>query len=73
MEQLVRELHNPASPPSPERVSEIQRQIQVLQRDKSAWQLGLDLLQNEDATVRFYGALTLTIKLNADWCVCCTH
>jgi hypothetical protein len=67
MEELIGELHNPAHPSSPERIYEIQKQIQLLQREKSAWQLGLDLLHHADATVRFYGALTLTIKINADW------
>ncbi|EXJ80406.1 hypothetical protein A1O1_08550 [Capronia coronata CBS 617.96] len=67
MEELIRELNDPSNQSAPERINEIQRQIQRLQREKTAWQLGLDLLQNEDATLRFYGALTLTIKINADW------
>ena len=67
MEHLIGDFYNPANQSSPERINEIQRRIQLLQRDKSAWQLGLDLLNHGDATVRFYGALTLTIKINADW------
>ena len=67
MEQLIGELHNPTNHATPSRINEIQRQIQRLQREKSAWQLGLDLLQHEELIVRFYGALTLTIKINADW------
>lgn len=67
MEQLIRELHNPGNQASPERVNEIQRQIQRLQREKTAWQTGIDLLQHDEATLRFYGALTLTIKINNDW------
>lgn len=67
MEQLIAELLNPNNQSSPERIFEIQRQIQKLQREKGAWQLGLDLLNHEEAIVRFYGALTLTIKINADW------
>ena len=69
MEQLIYKLYEPANQSSPECINEIQKQIQRLQREKSAWQLGLDLLQHEDSTVRFYGALTLTIKINADWWV----
>ncbi|OAG43353.1 hypothetical protein AYO21_02290 [Fonsecaea monophora] len=67
MEQLIRELYQPTNQPSPARINEIQKQIQRLQREKSAWQLALDLLHHGEATIRFYGALTLTIKINADW------
>ncbi|KIX10560.1 uncharacterized protein Z518_01644 [Rhinocladiella mackenziei CBS 650.93] len=67
MEQLIRELNNPNNQSSPERIKEIQRQIQRHQREKTGWQLGLDLLQHDEANIRFYGALTLTIKINADW------
>ena len=67
MEQFIGELHNPGSQPSPSRINEIQKQIQRLQREKAAWQLGLDLLHHDQAIMRFYGALTLTIKINADW------
>ena len=67
MEQLIGELYDPLNQSSPERINEVQKQIQLLQREKSAWQLGLDLLNHGEATVRFYGALTLTIKINADW------
>ncbi len=67
MEQLIRELNNPDNQAAPERINEIQRQIQRIQREKAAWQIGLDLLQHQEAIIRFYGALTLTIKINADW------
>ncbi len=67
MEKLIVQLYAPANQSSPERINEVQTQIQRLQREKSAWQLGLDLLHQDEATVRFYGALTLTIKINADW------
>ncbi|KAK5051885.1 hypothetical protein LTR84_002688 [Exophiala bonariae] len=67
MEQLIAELYHPSNQSSPERVNALQRQIQQIQRQKSAWQLGLDLLSHDEAVVRFYGALTLTIKINADW------
>ena len=67
MENLIVELYSPGNQSSPDRVNEIQKRIQLLQREKTAWQLGLDLLHHGEATVRFYGALTLTIKINADW------
>jgi hypothetical protein len=69
MEQLIRELNDPANQGIPGRINDVQWQLQRLQRDESAWQGGLDLLQNPDPLVQFYGALTLTIKINADWSV----
>src|SRR5947209_20574673 len=75
MEQLIKQLNNQSNRPSPDEVREIERRIQNLQREFSGWRLGVDLLSNEDPLVRFYGALTLTIKINADWYVnipsCC--
>lgn len=67
MEQLIKELNSPLNQSSSERVQELQRQIQQLQREKSGWDKGFHLLRSEDKTLRFYGALTLTIKINADW------
>ncbi|RMZ88605.1 hypothetical protein DV736_g4163, partial [Chaetothyriales sp. CBS 134916] len=67
MEQLIRDLYSPANQGSKDRVQDIQRQIQQLQRQPSAWQLALDFLHNSDVNVRFYGALTLIVKINADW------
>jgi hypothetical protein len=67
MEPLIRALNDPRNQGSPPQIHEIQRQLQVLQRESSAWQTSLNFLQNEDAIIRFYGALTLTIKINADW------
>lgn len=69
MDRLILELNDPANQGAPERIHEIERQIQALQREKSSWQLGLDLLHHQQATVRFYGALTLNIKINIDWYV----
>jgi hypothetical protein len=67
MEQLIAELYHPANQSAPDQVNQIQRQIQQLQREKLAWQRGLDLLNGETPVLRFYGALTLLIKINADW------
>jgi hypothetical protein len=69
MEQLIKQLNNQSNRPSPDEIREIERRIQNLQREFSGWRLGVDLLSNEDPLVRFYGALTLTIKINADWYV----
>ncbi|ETN40637.1 uncharacterized protein HMPREF1541_04916 [Cyphellophora europaea CBS 101466] len=67
MEPLIRALNDPKNQGSPAHIHQIQKQLQVLQRETSAWQAALDFLQNQDALIRFYGALTLTIKINADW------
>lgn len=67
MEPLIYALNDPKNQGSPAQIHEIQRQLQVLQRDPSAWQAALEFLQHQDAIIRFYGALTLTIKINADW------
>jgi hypothetical protein len=69
MEQLIKQLNSQSNRPSPDEIREIERRIQNLQREFSGWRLGVDLLGNEDPLVRFYGALTLTIKINADWYV----
>ncbi|RVX68113.1 hypothetical protein B0A52_08254 [Exophiala mesophila] len=67
MEQLIAELYSPANQSSPDRIAEIQREIQHLQRQQTSWQLGLDLLGRDNSTVRFYGAHTLIVKINACW------
>ena len=67
MEQLILDLNSPATQSSPGRIHDLQREIQLLQREKSAWQTGLDFLHNEQEIIRFYGALTLTIKINTHW------
>lgn len=67
MEELIKELNSPVNQSSSERIQELQRRIQQLQRQKSGWDQGFDLLRSDDQAFRFYGALTLTIKINADW------
>ena len=69
MEQLIERLNDTSNRPSPDEVREIERSIQSIQRESSGWRVGVDLLASEHPLVRFYGALTLTIKINADWCV----
>jgi hypothetical protein len=69
MEQLIKRLHNTSPPPSPSEIQEIEGKIQSLQRESTGWSVGLDLLTHEQPIARFYGALTLTVKINADWCV----
>jgi hypothetical protein len=67
MEQLIDELLNPTTRSTPKRIEEVQKEIQGLQRDTAGWQLGLELLKGSSSQLRFYGALTLTIKIRTDW------
>ena len=67
MEQLIRDLNSPQNQGRSDVINAIQRQIQSLQKEPSAWQTGLDLLDTEDQLLQFYGALTIGLKVNADW------
>lgn len=67
MEQLIEELVDPTSHRTPKRIEEVQKEIQGLQRETTGWHLGLALLKNSSSQLRFYGALTLTIKIRTDW------
>lgn len=68
--QLVLQLYQPASPYE---ISQTERTLQELQRANSGWLMADALLGSEDTSVRFFGALTFTVKINCDWCVryCC--
>lgn len=63
-QQLVQRLYLPG--PSGQ-IAQIQETLQKLQRSPEGWQLADALLESNDEHVRFFGALTFTIKLNADW------
>lgn len=67
MEQLIRDLNSPKNQGRPDAINLIQRQIQHLQRQQSAWQTGLNLLRSDEQILQFYGALTIGLKVNADW------
>lgn len=67
MEQLIRDLNSPQNQGRPHVINTIQRQIQALQREPTAWQAALNLLNSDDHILQFYGALTLEQKVNADW------
>ena len=62
--QLVQRLYLPGSA---QEIPQIQEILQKLQRSSTGWQMADGLLQSQDANVRFFGALTLTIKINKDW------
>ena len=56
-------------PGSPKKIGKIQETLQRLQRSAEGWQLADALLGSNDDKVRFFGALTFTIKINQDWSV----
>ncbi|KAF2756159.1 ARM repeat-containing protein [Pseudovirgaria hyperparasitica] len=64
IETLVKQLYQPGSA---KQVSRIQAKLHQWQRSDAGWDVAERLLSNDDANVRFFGALTLTIKLNVDW------
>ncbi|KAL9640903.1 MAG: hypothetical protein Q9204_000523 [Flavoplaca sp. TL-2023a] len=64
IEKLVLQLYQPASPYE---VSQTERSLQELQRANSGWHMADALLASEDTSVRFFGALTFTVKINCDW------
>jgi hypothetical protein len=60
---LVRRLYQPGNAAL---IIKIQDQLQQLQRSSEGWQLADALLADPDDKVRFFGALTFTVKLNND-------
>ena len=67
MEQLIYELYDQSKPLPPNRVSEIEKDIQRYQREPSGWIFGRGLLNGDNPHLRCEGALTLPVKINADW------
>ncbi|KAF2637658.1 ARM repeat-containing protein [Massarina eburnea CBS 473.64] len=63
IEKLVKTLYDPGHA---KKVAETEATLRVLQRSPQGWEIGDALLNNADENVRFFGALTLTVKLNAD-------
>lgn len=63
LERLVKKMHAPGNP---KEISEASATLQVLQRSPQGWEMGDALLSSDDENSRFFGALTFTIKINAD-------
>jgi len=61
--QLVKRLYQPGNA---QVITQIQEQLQILQRSDDGWQLADALLGYDDLNIRFFGALTFTVKLNND-------
>lgn len=63
VESLVKRLYQPG-PPSV--IESINDQLQKLQLSADGWKLADALMGSNDPNVRFFGALTFTVKLNND-------
>jgi len=50
----------------PKKINETEATLRVLQRSEHGWEMANALLSSSDDYVRFFGALTFTVKLNAD-------
>ena len=62
--QLVQQMYSQSSPQD---IARIQSTLQSVQRTFRAWALADELLKSSDAQVRFFGALTFTLKIKLDW------
>ncbi|OTB08480.1 hypothetical protein M426DRAFT_317105 [Hypoxylon sp. CI-4A] len=63
VEHFVQELYKPNTPQTISRIQEI---LQTLQKSPGGWQLADGLLGRPDDNVKFFGALTFTVKLNTE-------
>ena len=63
VEQLVQRLYKPGPATL---VSQINDQLLQVQLSQDGWKLADELMASNDANVRFFAALTFTIKLNND-------
>lgn len=63
IEELVKTLYDPGHA---RKIPETEATLRVLQRSPQGWEIGDALLSSSDENVRFFGALTLTVKVNAD-------
>ena len=61
-ERLVNALYKPGAD-----VSRITAILTRYQKSQQGWRFADQLLQSEDDKVRFFGALTFTVKINTDW------
>jgi hypothetical protein len=63
IEGLVKSLYDPGNA---KKISQNEATLRILQRSPQGWEIADALLKSNDEQVRFFGALTLTVKLNAD-------
>ncbi|OGM39816.1 importin 13 [Aspergillus bombycis] len=64
---LVSQLYDPANTGNPAKIKAIQEHLQILQKGPQAWLIANNLLSDESTDLRFFGALTFTVKINQDW------
>lgn len=62
--QLVQRFYKPGCPLQKSKIDE---SLQELQRSQRGWQIADELLQSANNEVRFFGALTFTVKIERDW------
>jgi hypothetical protein len=63
IEELVISLYDPGHA---KKITETEATLKVLQRSPQGWDMGDALLNSSNENVRFFGALTLTVKINSD-------
>ncbi|KAI2642789.1 armadillo-type protein [Xylaria nigripes] len=63
VEHLIYELYKPNPPGT---VSRIQEALQCLQKSPQGWQLAQSLLTRPGDNIKFFGALTIIVKLNTE-------
>ncbi|KAI1781451.1 ARM repeat-containing protein [Hypoxylon cercidicola] len=63
VEHLIHELYKPNPPATVSRIQEI---LQGLQKSSDGWQLAESLLSRPGSNVKFFGALTIIVKLNTE-------
>ena len=61
-ERLIKGLYEPGAD-----VARISAVLTRIQRSHQGWLFADQVLQSQDVKVRFFGALTFTIKINTDW------
>ncbi|KAL4870357.1 hypothetical protein BDV12DRAFT_60768 [Aspergillus spectabilis] len=64
---LVSQLYDPANTGNPTKIKVIQEHLQNFQKGPYAWLIANSLLTDENTDLRFFGALTFTVKVNHDW------
>jgi hypothetical protein len=64
--QLVNVISKPQGQ-NPAELRAVQARLQELQKGPQGWFIADGLLASADSDVRFFGALTFTIKVNQDW------
>ncbi|KAL4806137.1 armadillo-type protein [Aspergillus unguis] len=64
---LVSQLYDPSNTGNPAKIKVIQEHLQQFQKGPHAWLIADSLLTDETTDLRFFGALTFTVKVNHDW------